>query len=79
MSDQRHKDLEAKEAEEAEYRARLAEFRSHGQASSPHVHKDRVPSVNSGKGKRPQDHDPEAAGKQKSAHGEPNPAAQRQR
>ena len=51
--------------EEGVYSVKPAEHRSHGQASSPHVHQDRVPSVNSGQVKRAPGYDRAAAGKQK--------------
>ena len=35
--------------EEGVYSVKPAEHRSQGQASSPHVHQDRAPSVNSGR------------------------------
>ena len=56
--------------EEGVYSVKPAEHRSHGQASSPHVHRDRASSVNSGRGKRAPGYDRAAAGKQKAQDSE---------
>jgi hypothetical protein len=56
--------------EEGVYSIKPAEHRSHGQASSPHVHRDRAPSVNSGRDKRVPGYDRAAAGKQRAQDSE---------
>ena len=56
--------------EEGVYSVKPAEHRSHGQASSPHVHRDRAPSVNSGRVQKAPGYDRAAAGKQKAQDSE---------
>ena len=51
--------------------------RSHGQASSPHVGKERNKTVNSAKNKQMQAYDPAYAGKQVAAQGQVQPAGNR--